>query len=104
MSNKIESYLGVGPAAAAGPVRPVSRSRDSSSTQAQAETAKSGDSFALTGEARVMQQVEQQARSETGVDEAKVAEMRRILAQGLYTADPLAIAGRLMQLERSLAK
>lgn len=103
MSSKIESYLGVGPTAAAGPVRPVSRSRDSSG-QVQAEPAKSGDSFALTGEARVMQQVEQQARAETGVDENKVAEMRRILAQGLYMADPTAIAGRLMQLERSLSK
>lgn len=103
MSSKIESYLGVGPTAAAGPVRPVSRSRDSSS-QVPAETQKSSDSFALTGEARVMQQVEQLARAESGVDEAKVAEMRRILAQGLYMADPTAIAGRLMQLERSLSK
>lgn len=103
MSNKIDSYLGVGPAAPAGPVRPVTRSRDQSAS-VPTETPKSGDSFALTGEARVMQHVEQSARDSSGVDESKVAEMRRILAQGLYTADPIAIAGRLMQLERSLAQ
>lgn len=103
MSNKIDSYLGVGPSAPAGPVRPVSRSRDQAAS-VPTEAPKSGDSFAITGDARVMQQVEQTARNSTGVDEAKVAEMRRILSQGLYTADPIAIAGRLMQLERSLAQ
>ena len=34
--------------------------------------------------------------------EGALAEMRRILAQGLYSADPMAIAGRLLQLEHSL--
>ena len=51
-----------------------------------------------------MQELEQRVQSESGVDEAKVAEMRRILSQGLYTADPAAIAGRLMQLEWSIGR
>ena len=58
----------------------------------------------LTGEARVMQELEQRVQGESGIDEAKVAEMRRILAQGLYTADPSTIAGRLMQLEWSIGR
>lgn len=99
MSNKIDSYVGATSAAA--PIRPVSRSRDQA-LPTSPEPGKSGDSFALTGEARVMQQFEQQVRSESGVDDNKVAEMRRILAQGLYSADPMAIAGRLLQLEHSL--
>lgn len=105
MSTKIDTS--VGPAAAPAPVRPVARSGGAGSPAAGAASsppAKSADSVALTGEARVMQEFEQRVQSDTGVDEAKVAEMRRILAQGLYNADPSAIAGRLMQLEWSLAR
>jgi flagellar biosynthesis anti-sigma factor FlgM len=101
MSNKIDPSVGA--AAAPAPVRPVVRSREHAATGANAAPPKSGDSVALTGEAQVMQQLEQRARGESGVDEAKVAEMRRILSQGLYHADPQAIAVRLMQLEHSLS-
>ncbi|TDU32467.1 FlgM family anti-sigma-28 factor [Panacagrimonas perspica] len=103
MSTKIDTS--VGPAAAPAPVRPVARP-DSSGTPASSSTshAKSADSMALTGEARAMQEFEQRVQNDSGVDETKVAEMRRILAQGLYNADPSAIAGRLMQLEWSLSR
>lgn len=100
MSNKIDSS--VGPAAGPSAVRPVARSREQAA-QTRTETATRQDSVALTGEARVLQQLEQGVRDSSGIDETKVAEMRRILAQGQYTADPQAIAGRLMQLEWSLA-
>lgn len=101
MGNKIEPSVGA-PAAAA-PVRPVLRSREQAAA-VPSSPARAGDSVALTGEAQAMQQLEQRVRDESGVDDAKVAELRRILAQGLYNADPQAIAARLMQLERSLGK
>lgn len=104
MSTKIDSS--VGPAAPAAPVRPVARSCDAAGSGTAAASsswsAKSSDSLALTGDAHVMQDLEHRVNAESGVDENKVAEMRRILAQGLYNADPSAIAGRLMQLEWSL--
>lgn len=101
MSNKIDSHLG--PAAAPAPVRPLSRSRDGATTTSTAASSPGREeSVALTGEARALQQLEQKVQQDSGVDEAKVAETRRILAQGLYSADPQAIAGRLMQLEWSL--
>lgn len=107
-SPKIDSTspVPVGATGAAAPVRPVARAaRDAASAGSVAHAAKLGqDSVELTGEARVMQELEQRVQSEAGVDEAKVAEMRRILAQGQYTADPSAIAGRLMQLEWSLSR
>lgn len=96
----------VGAAGASAPVRPVAKvARDGAASVSVANAAKLGqDSVELTGEARVMHELEQRVQSESGVDEAKVAEMRRILAQGLFTADPSAIAGRLMQLEWSIAR
>lgn len=104
MSSKIDSS--VGPAAAPAPVRPVARSGDAqrSGVAAPSSSPRSADSVALTGDARVMQELEQQVQGESGIDENKVAEMRRILAQGQYSADPSAIAGRLMQLEWSLGR
>jgi flagellar biosynthesis anti-sigma factor FlgM len=96
----------VGAAGASAPVRPVAKAaRDATTAATVGHAAKLGqDSVELTGEARVMQELEQRVQSESGVDEAKVAEMRRILAQGLYTADPALIAGRLMQLEWSISR
>lgn len=101
MSNKIDSQ--VGPTAAPAPVRPVSRSRADSAAVSTERAKSGGDSLVLTGAARGLQQLEQRVHEDSGVDETKVAEMRRILAQGLYSADPQAIAGRLLSLERSLA-
>lgn len=102
MSTKIDSSTAVGPAAAPAPVRPVTRS-PGESRPAAAPAGQSGDSLALTGEARVLLQLEKRVQQDSGVDESKVSEMRRILAQGIYSADPQAIAGRLMQLEWSLS-
>lgn len=100
MSTKIDQAIAAaGPTA---PVRPVVRSREPSTPAAGMAPHHGGDSVKLTGDAQVMQQLEQRVQTETGVDEAKVAEMRRILAQGQYSADPQAIATRLMQLESSL--
>lgn len=100
MSNKIDSH--VGPAAPAAPLRPVSRSRDQASSVA-AEPTRRDAVVALTGEAQALQKLEQAVQQDSGIDEAKVAETRRLLAQGLYSPDPQAIAGRLMQLEWSLS-
>ena len=96
----------VGATAASTPVRPAAKvARDGAATVSVGHAAKLGqDSVELTGEARVMHELEQRVQGESGVDEAKVAELRRILAQGLYTTDPAAIAGRLMQLEWSIGR
>lgn len=96
----------VGAAGASAPVRPVAKvAREAAAAVSVGSAAKLGqDSVELTGEARVMHELEQRVQSESGVDEAKVAEMRRILAQGLYSADPATIAGRLMQLEWSISR
>ena len=107
-SPKIDSAspIPVGATGASAPVRPVTKAAHDAATAGTARHAAQlgQDSVELTGEARVMQELEHRVQGESGVDEAKVAEMRRILAQGLYNADPAAIAGRLMQLEWSLGR
>lgn len=101
MSNKVESFVRA--AAAAAPVRPVVRSKDGQTAATAAGGAPSRDSVRLTGEAQVLARVEQTARESTGVDEAKVDAVRRELAEGRYSPDPKAIAGRLVQTEWSLS-
>lgn len=99
MSNKIDAYSGTAPTLA---VRAVARPHDATAPMAQ-NRAPERDSVALTGEARMLQQVERQARADSGIDENKVAEIRQLLAQGLYQPDPQVIANRLLQMERDYA-
>lgn len=99
MTSKID--LGLAPVPASSPLRPVARVRDSDTTAAR-EPAGGDDSVALTGEAQTLQRLERQVRADSGVDEAKVAEVRRMLSQGAYPADPQTIAHRLMHTEWSL--
>lgn len=100
MSHKIESFIGA--AAAAAPVRPVVRSKDGQ-TAAAAGSAAPRDSVRFTSDAQALAQIEQTARDSTGIDEAKVAELRRQLAEGSYSPDPKVIASRLLQTECSLS-
>lgn len=95
MSTKIDAYAGTPPTTA---VRATARLQDATSAQAH-PAGPADDTLALTGEARQLQQVEQQARAHSGVDESRVAETRLLLAQGLYVSDPQAIAAALLRQE-----
>lgn len=99
MSNKIESFV-----AATVPVRPVLRSAvKDGQTAATGTPPAPRDSVRLTGEAQALAQIGQAARISSGIDEAKVADIRRQLAEGRYSPDPAAIAGRLVHTEWSLS-
>lgn len=99
MSTKIDAFTGTAPALAVGA---VGRPRDAAASAAQ-HPVREPDTLALTGEARLMQQLERQVRADSGVDERKVAEIRRLLEQDRYQADPQVIARRLLQAERDLS-
>lgn len=96
MSNKIESA--VAPTVPTAPVRAAASARDPRAEGARGPS--SADSVALTSEAQSLQALEQTVRASDGVDSAKVAEVRRLLAEGRYQADPQAIAGKLVQFEQ----
>ncbi len=102
MSSKIDSCVNA--PAAASPVRPVSRSRDGEGAAASSSRQGSGDSVALTSDAQALQALDGRIRADSGVDSAKVAEIRRSLAEGRYVVDPEAIASKLVQFEDSLQK
>ncbi|MGQ0621256.1 MAG: flagellar biosynthesis anti-sigma factor FlgM [Panacagrimonas sp.] len=98
MSNKIESFV-----AATAPVRPVVRSSVKDHTATAATQVAPNDSVRLTGEAQTLARIEHAARDSSGIDEARVADIRRQLAEGRYSPDPAAIAGRLVETEWSLS-
>ena len=99
MSHKIEAYAGTLPTT---PTRSVGRVRDTGSPVDQTPRTPPRDALALTGDARLLQQVTQHARADSGVDASRVAEIRTALAEGSYQTDPQAIAQRLMQFEGGL--
>jgi|SRR5689334_22670499 negative regulator of flagellin synthesis FlgM len=90
----------IGAANGATPVRAVDRNRG----QSHAAPAKpgSGDRVEITGDAQTLQALEARIHADSGVDAGKVAEVRRQLAEGRYTANPAAIAARLAQSEIAL--
>lgn len=94
MSNPIHSSVGA--TAPTAPVRPAPGARDNRADAATAHSRRE-DSVVLTGEARTLQQLEQQVRGADGVDAAKVAAIKRELAEGRYEVNAQAIAVRLRQ-------
>jgi flagellar biosynthesis anti-sigma factor FlgM len=99
MSHKIDPSV-IAATGAATPIRGVDRGR-SHSTPAAAKS-ESRDRIELTGDAQSLQALETRVRSESGVDSAKVAEVRRQLAEGRYNPNPAAIAASLVQSEIGL--
>lgn len=94
MTLKIDAYTATAPAL---PVRAVNAARDATAPASMTRPpARREDSVALTVDAQLLQQVQQQAREHSGVDDQKVAEIRRELAEGRYTVDAQAVAARLM--------
>jgi flagellar biosynthesis anti-sigma factor FlgM len=98
MNSKIDSSLRPAPVAA---VRPVSKPRDGTPGPSSSERS---DSVAVTREAHNLHQLERSALEHSGIDEEKVAAVRKELAEGGYRIDPDAIAGSLLRLEWMLGK
>lgn len=88
------------------PLSGTSRTR-AGSTQASASTTASpraaGDSLNLTGDAALLQSAHAAARSASGVDSARVSEVRQQLRDGRYSIDPQMIASKLLKTEWELA-
>lgn len=101
MTTKINPFVGA--AAPAAPVRAVVRGKDGETTAASASGSSSRDSVRLTGEGQALAKVERSARESSGIDEAKVADIRRQLADGSYSPNAKAIAGRLVHTEWALS-
>ncbi|HKY93574.1 MAG TPA: flagellar biosynthesis anti-sigma factor FlgM [Nevskiaceae bacterium] len=90
----------IGAANAAAPIRAVDRGRAQSG--AAAPKSEPSDRIEITGDAQTLQALEARVRADSGVDAGKVAEVRRALAEGRYSANAAAIATRLLQAETSL--
>ncbi|TJY62881.1 flagellar biosynthesis anti-sigma factor FlgM [Sinimarinibacterium sp. CAU 1509] len=63
-----------------------------------------GDSVKLTGQAQLMQQLEQAAAKAPAVDTARVAQVRQALDDGSYTVDAKSIASKLARMEWDLSQ
>jgi negative regulator of flagellin synthesis FlgM len=56
----------------------------------------------ITGTARQLAKLEQTLNSQPAIDEARVAQVRNSIEQGLYKISPERIADGLLQIERAL--
>jgi negative regulator of flagellin synthesis FlgM len=63
-----------------------------------------GDSVKLTGQAQLMQHLEQAAAQAPTVDTARVAQVRQALDDGSYTVDANSIASKLARMEWDLSQ
>jgi len=63
-----------------------------------------GDSVKLTGQAQMMQQLQQAAGQAPAVDTARVAQIRQALDDGSYTVDANSIASKLARMEWDLSQ
>ena len=90
----------IGAANGAAPIRAVDRGH--TKPGAPASKSESRDRIEITGDAHTLQALEARVRADSGVDAGKVAEVRRALAEGRYTANAAAIAARLVQAEIGL--
>ncbi len=63
-----------------------------------------GDSVKLTGQAQMMQQLEQTAAKTPAFDTARVAQVRQALDDGSYTVDAKSIASKLARMEWDLSQ
>ena len=102
MSHKIDSVSpeALTGRAAGGVTAPGSTGRGRETVPAAPET----DSVKLTGAAVSLQRLERALQGGTAFDAAKVESVRSALAAGTYKIDATAIAGKLVELERMIAK
>lgn len=99
MSSKIEGVDARPSPVGAG--RPVNRSHDSATGDARGGGAGSGVN--ITDSARRLAALEQAVRDMPAVDDARVAEVHRALADGSYEVHAERIASKLLDLEQLLA-
>lgn len=102
MSHKIDS---LSPEALTGRAAgSVSPSGSSGRTRDAVPAAAATDSVQLTGAAVSLQRLERALQGGTAYDAVKVEAVRSAIAAGTYKIDSSAVAGKLVELERMLAK
>lgn len=103
MSNKIDS---LSPEAVTGgrAAGAVSTAGSTARSKEAVPAAPESDSVKLTGAAVSLQRLESSLKGGESFDAAKVERVRSAIAAGTFKVDPQAIAGKLVELERSLAK
>lgn len=100
MSSKIDGFDARPAPVGAG--QPVRRGRDATAGGAGQSPEREG--VQITESARRLAALEQAVREMPEVDEARVAEVRRALAEGRHEVRPERIAERLLRLEQLLAR
>jgi negative regulator of flagellin synthesis FlgM len=103
MANDI-SGIGRGPGSprTSGPQGPSNERSGPAARANEAAPASSADRVSLTGGAEALQQAEATAREATGVDPARVAEIRDAITEGRYRIDTARLAERLIADEKLL--
>lgn len=104
MSNKVSGIDGA-PIASVGAGRPVQRSQDAVSGEANADGWSDGSqNVQITGTARQLVDLEQKVLDLPAVNQERVSQLRAAIEQGTYTIRPQHIAEQLMSLERALSR
>jgi negative regulator of flagellin synthesis FlgM len=74
------------------------------STQASGGSGGSAENVQITGAARNLASLEQAVKDLPAVNTAKVAQLSTAIEQGTYTVNSQHIAGKLMQMDKELAR
>lgn len=92
----------IGPVDTAGQAGPAAPS-DAAAASAAANAAPAVDLANVGQTEALLQTILQAASNVSGIDQAKVAELRQAIASGAYQANPSAIAAKFVELENLLA-
>ena len=102
MSTKIDGMNGL-PGLDTRPTTAVGATRPGSGKSSVQETSAAG-AVHLSKDALNLQSVEHAVHSSSDVDEARVAQVKRALADGTYQVDARSVAVKLLALDRQLPK
>lgn len=91
------------PVAGSSRTRGASAGASGTAASSRATPAGSTDSISLTGEAALLQEASAAALASSGIDTARVDEVRQQLRDGSYQIDPQMIASKMLKTEWELA-
>ena len=87
-----------------GPRKPTAKAVTTDGTPAHNGPVAAGDRVSVTDTASRLQKIEEQLSAMPDINHAKVAEIKKAIADGTFTMDPKAIADKLVDFETSFKK
>lgn len=99
MANDINVNTGLAGIAQRTPAQAQGSERKTPAAEYAAETGTTGDRVSVTSEASRLREIEEQLMAVPEVNDSKVAEIRKAIADGTFEIDPQRIADKLIAFE-----